>query len=92
VDRIASEIAEEVAVLFQHPHRNPGTGKKQSRHHTRRPAADNDNVNHCGFHAVHDVDGECTAPSSPMFFDALMILGAARTVIQDFVGSASTYS
>src|SRR5580692_9044013 len=39
VDRIPPEIAQEVGMLFENQNRDPGSGKKEAEHHTRRSAA-----------------------------------------------------
>ena len=44
VDRVTAEIAEEVGVLFEHPHGAAGAREQQSSHHARWPAANHDEV------------------------------------------------
>ena len=44
VDRVAAEIAEEVGVLFEHPHVAAGAREQQAGHHPAGPAADDDQV------------------------------------------------
>ena len=39
VDRIAAEVAQKIAVLFQHAHRNPGARQQKTQHHSGRAAA-----------------------------------------------------
>jgi hypothetical protein len=39
VDRIAAEVAQEVRVLFQHEHADPGAAQQQAQHHAGRPSA-----------------------------------------------------
>src|SRR5260370_40246293 len=39
VDRIAAEIPQEIGMLFENQNRDPGSGKKEAEHHTRRSAA-----------------------------------------------------
>ena len=46
VDRVAAEIAEEVGMLFEHPHVAAGAREQQPGHHPRRAAADDDQVAH----------------------------------------------
>ena len=44
MDRVAAEIAEEVGVLLEHLHAAAGAREQQARHHPRRSAADDDQV------------------------------------------------
>src|SRR5260370_41213558 len=39
MDRIAAEIPQEIGMLFENQNRDPGSGKKEAEHHTRRSAA-----------------------------------------------------
>src|SRR5262249_49007997 len=39
VDRVAAEVAEEVAVLFEHEHVHAGAGQEDAEHHPGRPSA-----------------------------------------------------
>src|ERR1700728_858110 len=56
MDRIAPEIAQEIAVLFQHDHLDTGTPKQVAEHHPRRAAA-GDADSRCDFfgRGVHRV-------------------------------------
>ena len=44
MNRVAAEIAEEVGMLFEHCDAAAGAREQQARHHPRRPAADDDQV------------------------------------------------
>ena len=44
MDRVAAEIAEEVGMLFEHPDGTAGAREQQSGHHSRRSAANDDEV------------------------------------------------
>ena len=39
MDGVAAEVAQEVAVLFQHHHLHAGARQQETQHHARRPAA-----------------------------------------------------
>ena len=39
VDRVAAEVAQEVAVFFEHEHRDPGTRQQKTEHDPSRAAA-----------------------------------------------------
>src|SRR5215467_8129284 len=41
MNRIAAEITQKVRVLFEHQHRHPGSGQKESEHHAGRSTTDN---------------------------------------------------
>jgi hypothetical protein len=80
VDRVAAEIAEEIGVLFQHPHRNSGSGEQQPGHHASRPAADNYNVNQCSVHPGFGIDAEYTVPLASRLCSTPCILSAVKIV------------
>ncbi len=89
VNRVATEIAEEVGVLFEHPHGHARAGEQIARHHPGRTAADNQNIRakigHCVAHAPSDIAGAMHGETiSPFLSDALVILGAAGIVIPLF--------
>src|SRR5690606_16787183 len=71
VDRIATEIAEEVRMFFKHSHRYPGAGEQQARHHSGRAAAHNRDIGSCRVHCPSDIQAECTGPLSPPLYPTL---------------------
>jgi hypothetical protein len=44
MDGVAPEVAEEVAMLFEHRHPNAGTGEQQAGDHSGGTAADDDEI------------------------------------------------
>lgn len=44
VDGVATEIAEEIGVLFEHLHIATAAGEQKPRHHARWPAPDDDQI------------------------------------------------
>src|SRR5262249_47342436 len=40
VNRVATKVAQEVRVLFEHDDTDPGPGQEQAEHHSRRAASD----------------------------------------------------
>jgi hypothetical protein len=44
MDSVASEVAEEISVLFEHSHLAPSPREQQSSHHARGPAANDDEI------------------------------------------------
>jgi hypothetical protein len=44
VDGVAAKVAEEIGMLFEYLHPAPGPGEQQAGHHSRRSAADDDQV------------------------------------------------
>src|SRR6478752_641426 len=54
MNRVAAEIAKEIGMLFQHRHLNAGASEQITRHHSSRPAA-NDNATSSVF-VVHRSD------------------------------------
>ena len=44
VNRVPPEIAEEIGMLFQHQHFDPGAGEQQPGHHPRRAAANDHDI------------------------------------------------
>jgi hypothetical protein len=65
VDGVAAEIAEEVGVLLEHPHAHPSAREKQSGHHARRPAADDQDIGGCAGQRRPAIVRECMAKPSP---------------------------
>jgi hypothetical protein len=65
VDRVAAEIAEEVGVLLEHPHRDAGAREQQAGHDPGGAAPHHHDIGGCRVHRLCDMEAECTAPQSP---------------------------
>jgi len=61
VDGVTAKVAEEVAVLFEHDHLDPGAGKQQTQHDPGRASAD---------HAAVDTQNRAIVLHRPLSYEA----------------------